>query len=101
MCSPRHAWCRGMTLESLLRWIGADHWIIFSVIAGLAVVFGAITGWIAKPLSPKVIQLELAENLAEAVRILDEWGEDGKQTARHAIWADYLFAFFYPPACAL
>jgi hypothetical protein len=90
-----------MTLELFLRWIAARYWTIFGVIAGLAVISGAITGWIAKRLSPKVIQLELAETVAEADRILAEWGEDGKRTARRAIYADYLFALFYPPACAL
>jgi hypothetical protein len=88
-------------VETFLHWSAACYWTIFGVIAGLAVIFGGITWWIARKLSPKVIQLELAETVAEANRILDAWGEKGQRTARRAIYADYLFALFYPPACAL
>jgi hypothetical protein len=90
-----------MTMENLLQWIAAYYWIIFGMIAGLAVAFGAITGSIAKPLSPKVIQLELAESVDEANRILDQWGLSGRLRARRAIQADFFFALFYPPACSL
>src|SRR4051794_41021864 len=90
-----------MTMEPVLHWIAYYYWTIFGVTAVLALISGGMTGWIARRLSPKVIQLELAETVAEANRILNEWGEDGRRTARRSIYADCLFALFYPPACAL
>jgi len=90
-----------MNVEGLRIWMTAHYWPILGVLVSLSVISGAITGWVARKLSPKVIQLELAETVAEANRILDAWGEAGKRSARWAIYADYVFALFYPPACAL
>jgi hypothetical protein len=90
-----------MTMENLLHWILASHWMLFAVIAGLSAICGLITGIIACPLKPAVIQLELAESVDEANRILAQWGNFGQRLARRAIVADFFFALFYPPACAL
>jgi|GEM_PF-3118986 len=90
-----------MTMGNLFHWILAAHWVLFGVITGLAAVCGLITGIIACGLKPKVIQLELAESVDEANRILDQWGDPGKRQALRAIVADFFFALFYPPACAL
>jgi len=89
-----------MSMKPVLEWILAHYWTVFSVIAGLSAVSGAVVSWIAKPLNPKVIQLELAESVDEANRILERWA-DKKERARWAILADYVFALFYPASCTL
>jgi hypothetical protein len=88
-------------MANLLQWLPASFWTLWAVIAGLSTICGLITGIISRGLKPPVIQLELAESVDEANRILGQWGESGRRKARRAIIADFFFALFYPPACAL
>jgi hypothetical protein len=55
----------------------------------------ALDRWIGKAGGPGILGLELAGSRGQALRIMGEWGADGRAAARLSLWIDYAFLLCY------
>lgn len=76
-------------------------WITFAISFVLLVALTGLDDKLWDEGGPGIVDFELAGDGTDATRMLDEWGEDGRDAARLSLWLDFPFLLAYGAFWAL